>query len=159
MKIFDMKDYTPSPEELGNRELAYNLEDDRLSLKINTTEVIDILNILDTTSGSDDVNVFWTKFPDGTLIQHKNNVITNLINGYDNYTEINFPITFVGEYTIVGTYAEIPAPNTDATKSHEVILRLAIQNQQTIHITSWWAGTWGVNDTTKVNIVAMGRWK
>ena len=43
MKIFDMKDYTPSPEELGNKELAYNIEDDKLSLKVDSGLVIDIL--------------------------------------------------------------------------------------------------------------------
>ncbi len=44
MKIFEMEGYTPSPEEMANHELAYNIEDDKLSLKINTSTVIDILN-------------------------------------------------------------------------------------------------------------------
>ncbi len=43
MKIFEMEGYTPSPEEMANHELAYNIEDDKLSLKINTSTVIDIL--------------------------------------------------------------------------------------------------------------------
>ncbi len=45
MKIFDMKDYIPSPKELENRELAYNIVDDRLSLKVDSGLVIDILEI------------------------------------------------------------------------------------------------------------------
>ncbi len=45
MKIFDMKDYIPSPKELENRELAYNIVDDRLSLKVDSGLVIDILEV------------------------------------------------------------------------------------------------------------------
>ncbi len=43
MKIFDMKGCTPSPEELATNELAYNIAEDTLSLKITSREVINIL--------------------------------------------------------------------------------------------------------------------
>ena len=36
MKIFDMKGYIPTPEELTNHELGYNLADDTFSLKVDS---------------------------------------------------------------------------------------------------------------------------
>ena len=79
MILTDMKDYIPSPESLRQNELAYNIIDDSLSLKVANDTVIPILKnediYKDIAQKSDKIerggnaNGKWTKFPDGFMIQ------------------------------------------------------------------------------------------
>ena len=81
-----MEDYIPTPEELQNRELAYNITDDTLSLKVDSGLVQRILSFVGLReeiasnkieTGTTPPNGEWTKFPDGTLICKKGVNIPN----------------------------------------------------------------------------------
>ena len=97
-----MKDYIPTPEELANRELAYNLADDTLSLKVDTGEVKRLFEPEQIENG--------TKLPDGTFIQWGYADIPSKANDYKT-TRISFTNNFYdgGVYVTVAMNTAFPS--------------------------------------------------
>ena len=96
-----MKDYIPSSEELANYELAYNLADDTLSLKVDTVEVKRLFEPEQVQNG--------TKLPDGTFIQWGYADIPSKANDYKT-TRISFVNPFYNDsvYVTVAMNTKLP---------------------------------------------------
>ena len=160
-----MKDYIPSPEELSAYELAYNMADDRLSLKTDSGLVQDILisnRMFVDMPSVDGVPIIesgtnWIKYSEGTMMVFGDIQFTAsvaLASGalFTNTAthELKFTVPFVGAFPKVFC-------DSDASQKDIVSVR-AGDTSLTGFSPIVFATTNGIT-SPMISFVAIGRWK